>query len=182
MLNINLLDWRSAEYAKRKKRFFAMLGFVVIMAGFLIIFVYLFLVARLHHVGNDNLYLQQKIAELTVETAPAKNFLVRENLAKKTINFINQIEQNRDVPIRLLAALAKIPASLRLTSFLYQDNKLTLEGLGESTDVDQFVKTMQQNDALFTQVVRIELQIAQGVKGNSALQPFKIIATVRTIQ
>jgi Tfp pilus assembly protein PilN len=138
--------------------------------------VYLFLIAQLHPLRNDNFFLQNKINELTAQTQPAQAFLLQEQMTRQIILLVNQLQKNRDVPVALLEIANQIPASIILTDLTYKDNLFIVEGTG-GPEVQSFAEQMTANKILFSQVSLNNVQNPSGT--TTLLQPFKMTATVK---
>jgi type IV pilus assembly protein PilN len=178
MTPINLLPWRAERREQLKKIFFISLGLAAVSACVVVLAGYLFASWQSNVAQRDRVSLESKIADLSKQTYIVDDFFAKAQAIKNQLELINQLERDRDSPVKLLEILAEsIPQGLHLTQIKYEGDTVILQGFSHSSaQVSSFVNNLAQSSVLRDAKVE-NMKIS--VNSTTAAQEFTISANVR---
>ncbi len=173
MARINLLPWRAERRKQREREFYMMLGATAVVAVLAVFFASYWMGMRIDNQNERNAYLTEQITSLDKDIETIKNLeKVRSQLlARKEI--IEDLQSNRSQMVHLFDQLSRtIPDGTRLTSLNQAGDKLTLEGLAESsTRVATYMRSLENSTYLGkADLAKIESQ--EGSPGVDSKMPY----------
>ena len=150
MARINLLPWRAERRKQREREFYMMLGATAVSAVLVFMCASYWMGMRIDNQNERNTYLDQQIKLLEKDIEKIQNLeKVRSQLlARKEI--IEDLQSNRSQMVHLFDQMSKsIPDGTRLTSLKQSGDKLTLEGVAESsTRVATYMRALENSPYL----------------------------------
>ncbi|MGB0135086.1 PilN domain-containing protein, partial [Dokdonella sp.] len=169
MARINLLPWRAERRKQREREFYMMLLATAVVAVFLFLCASWWMGQRIDNQGQRNTYLEKQIKQLDEQIETIKNLeRVRSQLlARKEI--IEDLQSNRSQMVHLFDQMSKtVPEGLRLTSLKQAGDKLTLEGVAESsTRVATYMRSLEASP----QLGRADLAKIESREGEAGVDP-----------
>lgn len=181
MARINLLPWRAERRKQREREFYMMLLATAVAAVFIFFCASWWMGQRIDNQGERNAYLEKEITKLDEQIETIKNLeRVRSQLlARKEI--IEDLQSNRSQMVHLFDQMSKtVPEGLRLTSVSQAGDKLTFEGVAESsTRVATYMKSLEASPQLGrADLAKIESR--EGEKGVDTKMPYLFQLSVTT--
>lgn len=181
MARINLLPWRAERRKQREREFYMMLGATAVAAALVFLGAMYWMNMRIDNQNERNSYLEQQIKLLDKDIEKIQNLeKVRSQLlARKEI--IEDLQSNRSQMVHLFDQLSKnIPDGTRLTSLKQTGEKLTLEGVAESsTRVATYMRALESSPYLGkADLAKIESK--EGAKDADPKMPYVFSLTVTT--
>jgi len=181
MARINLLPWRADRRKQREREFYMMLAASAVAAILVFLGASYWMGQRIENQGDRNTYLEKQIKLLDEKIETIKNLepVRTQLLARKQI--IEDLQSNRSQMVHLFDQLAKtIPEGTRLTSLKQAGDKLTLEGVAESsTRVATYMKSLENSPYLGkTDLAKIESK--EGAPGADKKMPYVFSLSVTT--
>lgn len=181
MARINLLPWRAERRKQREREFYMMLLATAVAAVFLFLCASWWMGQRIDNQGERNTYLEKEIKKLDEQIETIKNLeRVRSQLlARKEI--IEDLQSNRSQMVHLFDQMSKtVPDGLRLTSLTQAGDKLTFEGVAESsTRVATYMRALEASPQLGrADLAKIESR--EGEKGVDPKMPYVFQLSVTT--
>ncbi|MCX7945379.1 MAG: PilN domain-containing protein [Hydrogenophilus sp.] len=162
-LTIDLLPWREAALARRRQRFWVLMG-VAAGAGIAVVASGWWWFDRLHERQvARNRFLEQRIAKLEEEIAEIGRLkeLLSGILARKAV--IESLETARVEPVVLLDRLPRLlPSGVALEQIERKGADLTLKGLARSNGAVSEAMRVLEGEGVFTEVRLIETQAVEG--------------------
>ncbi len=181
MARINLLPWRAERRKQREREFYMMLVATAVAAVFVFFCASYWMGMRIDSQNERNTYLDQQIKLLEKDIEKIKNLeKVRSQLlARKEI--IEDLQSNRSQMVHLFDQLSKsIPDGTRLTSLKQSGDKLTLEGVAESsTRVATYMRALE-NSPYLGKADLAKIESKEGAPGADAKMPYVFSLTVTT--
>lgn len=181
MARINLLPWRAERRKQREREFYMMLLATAVAAVFIFFCASWWMSQRIDNQGERNAYLEKEIKKLDEQIETIKNLeRVRSQLlARKEI--IEDLQSNRSQMVHLFDQMSKtVPEGLRLTSLTQTGDKLTFEGVAESsTRVATYMRSLEASPQLGrADLAKIESR--EGEKGVDSKMPYVFQLSVTT--
>ena len=181
MARINLLPWRAERRKQREREFYMMLGATAVSAVLVFMCASYWMGMRIDNQNERNSYLDQQIKLLEKDIEKIQNLeKVRSQLlARKEI--IEDLQSNRSQMVHLFDQLSKsIPDGTRLTSLKQNGDKLTLEGVAESsTRVATYMRALE-NSPYLGKADLAKIESKEGAPGADAKMPYVFSLTVTT--
>ena len=150
MARINLLPWRAERRKQREREFYMMLAATAVSAVLVFMCASYWMGMRIDNQNERNSYLEQQIKLLEKDIEKIQNLeKVRSQLlARKEI--IEDLQSNRSQMVHLFDQMSKsIPDGTRLTSLKQNGDRLTLEGVAESsTRVATYMRALENSPYL----------------------------------
>lgn len=173
MARINLLPWRTERRKQREREFYMML-FATAVAAVLVFFsVSYWMGTRIDNQNERNNYLsaQIKLLDKDIETIKNLEKVRSQLLARKEI--IEDLQSNRSQMVHLFDQLSRsIPDGTRLTSLKQAGDKLTLEGVAESsTRVATYMRSLE-NSAYLGKADLAKIESKEGSAGVDPKMPY----------
>lgn len=181
MARINLLPWRAERRKQREREFYMMLGATAVSAVLVFMCASYWMGMRIDNQNERNTYLDQQIKLLEKDIEKIQNLeKVRSQLlARKEI--IEDLQSNRSQMVHLFDQMSKsIPDGTRLTSLKQSGDKLTLEGVAESsTRVATYMRALE-NSPYLGKADLAKIESKEGAPGADAKMPYVFSLTVTT--
>jgi type IV pilus assembly protein PilN len=181
MARINLLPWRAERRKQREREFYMMLAASAVAAVLVFLVASYWMSQRIENQNDRNKYLtdQIKLLDKDIETIKDLEKVRSQLLARKEI--IEDLQSNRSQMVHLFDQLSKtIPEGTRLTSMKQAGEKLTLEGLAESsTRVATYMSNLDKSPYLGrSDLAKIESK--EGTAGADSKMPYVFSLSVKT--
>lgn len=181
MARINLLPWRAERRKQREREFYMMLAASAVAAVLVFFVASYWMSQRIENQNDRNKYLtdQIKLLDKDIETIKDLEKVRSQLLARKEI--IEDLQSNRSQMVHLFDQLSKtIPEGTRLTSMKQAGEKLTLEGLAESsTRVATYMSNLDKSAYLGrSDLAKIESK--EGTAGADSKMPYVFSLSVNT--
>lgn len=173
MARINLLPWRAERRKLREREFYMMLAASAV-AGILVVFGAVYWMSeRIDNQNARNAYLTTEIKGLEEKIEKIKDLEKTRSqlLARKQI--IEDLQSNRSQMVHLFDQLAKtIPEGARLTSLKQGGERLTLEGVAESsTRVATYMRSIEASPQ-FGRADLAKIESKEGAPGADKKMPY----------
>ncbi|TNF06306.1 MAG: pilus assembly protein PilN [Deltaproteobacteria bacterium] len=135
MAKINLLPWREAYRAEKKKEFITLIC-VVLVAAIVVAFGWDRVVnAQISNQESRNQLLQSEIAKLDKQVAEIKELKKRRQDLLDRMLVIQELQGNRPEVVKLYDEFVRaVPDGVYFTKMTLQDKILSLEGYAESNN------------------------------------------------
>lgn len=181
MARINLLPWRAERRKQREREFYMMLGASAVAAVLIFLGASYWMGMRIDNQKDRNTYLdgQIKLLDKDIETIKNLEKVRSQLLARKEI--IEDLQSNRSQMVHLFDQMSKtIPDGTRLTSLKQAADKITLEGVAESsTRVATYMKSLESS--LFLGKADLaKIESKEGTPGVDAKMPYVFSLSVAT--
>jgi type IV pilus assembly protein PilN len=181
MARINLLPWRAERRKQREREFYMMLAASAVAAIVVFLLASFWMNQRIENQDDRNKYLtdQIKLLDKDIETIKDLERVRSQLLARKEI--IEDLQSNRSQMVHLFDQLSKtIPEGTRLTSIKQGGDKLTVEGVAESsTRVATYMGALE-NSAQFGRTDLGKIESKEGSPGADRKMPYVFSLTVNT--
>ena len=181
MARINLLPWRAERRKQREREFYMMLVATAVAAVFVFFCASYWMGMRIDNQNQRNTYLAQqiKLLEKDIETIKNLEKVRSQLLARKEI--IEDLQSNRSQMVHLFDQLSKtIPEGTRLTSLKQAGDKLTLEGVAESsTRVATYMRSLE-NSPFLGRADLAKIESKESAPGADAKMPYVFSLSVTT--
>jgi type IV pilus assembly protein PilN len=181
MARINLLPWRAERRKQREREFYMMLVATAAAAVLAFFCASYWMSMRIDNQNERNAYLDKQIKLLDKDIETIKNLeKVRSQLlARKEI--IEDLQSNRSQMVHLFDQLSRsIPEGTRLTSLKQSGDKLTLEGVAESsTRVATYMRSLE-NSPYLGKADLAKIESKEGTVGVDPKMPYIFSLSVTT--
>ncbi len=181
MARINLLPWRAERRKQREREFYMMLAATAVSAVLVFMCASYWMGMRIDNQNERNTYLEQQIKLLEKDIEKIQNLeKVRSQLlARKEI--IEDLQSNRSQMVHLFDQMSKsIPDGTRLTSLKQNGDRLTLEGVAESsTRVATYMRALENSPYLGKADLAM-IESKEGAPGADAKMPYVFSLAVTT--
>lgn len=147
MGQINLLPWRE-EARKVKQIYFALtLLAAVLVAVVIMLFVHLWMGAKLHHYAIRSVFLQSEITQESTLFDTLKKKKEDQMTLESRVEYIFQLRANSFNAVRLLDELVTlIPRSVSMDKIVREGNHITLTGKAQAElQITLFMKNLTQS-------------------------------------
>jgi len=144
---INLLDWRAARRARRKKEFLSLVGLGLIASAALVGLGYVTVSNSIENQQARNQYLNKEITELDKQIKEIQELeKVRADLVAR-MHVIEQLQQSRAASVHFFDELVNtIPEGVFLTSVRQSEQRVTIEGVAESSGrISAYLKNLDSS-------------------------------------
>lgn len=169
MVTINLLPWREAEKLRQQTRFNTLSGISLLMGVLCIVFLSLILDNQLDLQTSKKQFLKNEMAIVDNRIVEIKTLTKEKDELRKRIVLIETLQNVRNVPTQLLAALAKITSQgVYLKTVKRDGDTLWIEGVIESNNhLTNMLRNFEKNKWFNNpSVEKIELQHGSSMKLN----------------
>ena len=181
MARINLLPWRIERRKQREREFYMMLAASAVAAVLIFLLASYWMGQRIENQNDRNKYLtdQIKLLDKDIETIKDLEKVRSQLLARKEI--IEDLQSNRSQMVHMFDQLSKtIPEGTRLTSMKQAGEKLTLEGLAESsTRVATYMSNLDKSAYLGRSDLG-KIESKEGTAGADSKMPYVFTLSVDT--
>lgn len=144
---INLLDWRAARRARRRKEFLTMLGLGVGASIALLGLGYVTMMEAVEHQNRRNGYLTAQIKDLDKQIKEIEELeKVKANLVSR-MNVIQQLQESRSATVHFFDEIVNtLPDGIFLNSIKQSGQNVTLEGTAESSGrISAYIKNLDSS-------------------------------------
>lgn len=150
MATINLLPWREALRAERKKQFTTALTLVALVALLVVIVGDRVVSSQINHQDSRNSYLSSRIAELDEKVAEIRGLQRKRAQLIERMRVIQELQGNRPVIVRVMDQLVRtVPDGVFYTSLVAKGSDITIEGVAESNNrVSSLMRRLDRSDWL----------------------------------
>lgn len=150
MATINLLPWREALRAERKKQFTTTLTLVALVALLVVIVGDRVVSSQINHQDSRNSYLSSRIAELDEKVAEIRGLQRKRAQLIERMRVIQELQGNRPVIVRVMDQLVRtVPDGVFYTSLVAKGSDITIEGVAESNNrVSSLMRRLDRSDWL----------------------------------
>ena len=177
MPSINLLPWRQALRARRRKEFLIGIGAAVVLAGLATVFVHFAVGSMIEAQKRRNELLQAEIAELdkAIEQILALEEQKSRMIARMQV--IDRLQSSRPEIVKVFDDVVKtLPEGVYLTSIKQAGKKIEFNGVAQSsTRVSAFMGNLDAAESLS----RPELKVIQTGGGTNPGAQFTLFAAQR---
>ena len=144
---INLLDWRAARRARRRKGFLTMLGLGVGAGIALLGLAWVTVTGAIEHQERRNQYLSTQIKDLDKQIKEIQELeKVRANLVSR-MNVIQQLQESRSATVHFFDEIVNtLPDGIYLSSIKQAGPNVTIEGTAESSGrISAYLKNLDSS-------------------------------------
>lgn len=141
---INLLDWRAARRARRRKEFLTMLGLGLGAGLALLGLGYVTMTGAVDHQNQRNAYLTAQIRDLDKQIKEIEELeKVKANLVSR-MNVIQQLQESRSTTVHFFDEIVNtLPDGVNLESIKQSGQNVTIEGTAESSGrISAYIKNL----------------------------------------
>jgi type IV pilus assembly protein PilN len=141
---INLLDWRAARRARRRKEFLTMLGLGLGAGLALLGLGYVTMTGAVDHQNQRNAYLTAQIRDLDKQIKEIEELeKVKANLVSR-MNVIQQLQESRSATVHFFDEIVNtLPDGVNLESIKQSGQNVTIEGTAESSGrISAYIKNL----------------------------------------
>lgn len=168
MIELNILPWRETEAVRAKKLLLNSLVLYTILACLILCLSYLILY-RVDAFYRDRLiYVNSRVSQLKAETKKYNKIVALRKKALYILKVIQQVNEDRYLPIKLLNAFGTImPKQVSLTSLkLNAKQEVVFKGSSRvSNNIIHFEKNIV-NSGLFSQASIVQVSLKQQKEGD----------------
>jgi len=144
---INLLDWRAARRARRRKEFLTMLGLGVGAGIALLGLAWVTVTGAIEHQERRNQYLTAQIKDLDKQIKEIQELeKVRANLVSR-MNVIQQLQESRSATVHFFDEIVNtLPDGIYLNTIKQTGPNVTIEGTAESSGrISAYLKNLDSS-------------------------------------
>jgi len=144
---INLLDWRAARRARRRKEFLTMLGLGVGAGIALLGLAWVTVTGAIEHQERRNQYLTAQIMDLDKQIKEIQELeKVRANLVSR-MNVIQQLQESRSATVHFFDEIVNtLPDGIYLNTIKQTGPNVTIEGTAESSGrISAYLKNLDSS-------------------------------------
>lgn len=136
MTRINLLPWREARRAQRRRVLVSMLVAAALAAMGIIFLVYMEINNRIEYQQERNNYLRGEIARLKKAAEELQELQKTKSRLVDRLNVIQKLQTSRPGMVQMLDQLVRlVPQDIYLTEFKTTSTQVTLRGIAKSDNV-----------------------------------------------
>jgi type IV pilus assembly protein PilN len=135
MANINLLPWREELREQKKREFYLVSAFFVLVAVSLLLLADLVLSRQIDAQNRRNAYVADEISVLNAQVAEIRDLQKRRTQLLDRMRVIQELQGNRPIIVRVMDQLVRtIPDGVYYTSLNSQDGVISIRGVAESNN------------------------------------------------
>ncbi len=145
MTRINLLPWREARRAQKKRNFLTMLGIGAVVACAGVVLVHLYIQNLIDNQEARNQYLRDEITKLKkVEKEIQELDTAKERLLSR-LEIIQNLQRSRPGMVKVYDTFVReLPEDIYLSSFNTEGKAVTLKGIARSNNVvSHFMRNLE---------------------------------------
>jgi type IV pilus assembly protein PilN len=159
---INLLPYREEKRKRRKNAFFASLGVAALVGAVLVGLAYALLQQFTSDQQRRNQYLSAEIGRLVSQIKDIANLRSEIESLKSRQRAVEDLQTDRNVPVRLLNELARhVPEGIYLTSIRQVDKVVTITGIAQTNErVAEFLRNASRDSEWLDNPELMEIKIA----------------------
>lgn len=175
MAGLNLLPWRDKERERKKKQFFAMLGFSAAFAGVLVFAGHTFMNMAIEHQEQRNQLLTTAIAELEKQIDEITKLDATKQALLSRMQVIENLQTTRPAIVHLFDEMAMaLPEGMYLESLKQTDTVVQVEGKAESNArVSTYMDSLDRSEWLSSSNLNI-ISMSKDDSRATRLRDFKL--------
>jgi len=150
MIRVNLLPYREIRRTRQQKRFFLMLGVVVLLGATVWFTNHNYLSARLEQQAGRNTYLEAEIVSLDKQIAEIKKVKEQTDALLQRKKIVESLQANRAETVYLLDQLVRqLPDGVFLKGVQQKGNRVNVNGFAQSNArVSTFMRNLESSPYL----------------------------------
>jgi len=150
MAKINLLPWREALRAERKRQFTGILGLAAVVGILVSVLVHISFESKIDSQKNRNKYLETEISYLDKKIEEIRKLEKQKEELLNRMQVVQSLQQSRPLVVRLFDELVRqIPTGVYLSNFERKGRGLKLNGVSESTPrIAAFMRNIEKSQWL----------------------------------
>lgn len=135
MARINLLPWREALRAERKRRYLGILAITAVTAALLVLGEGRYLQGQIENQQARNQFMQREITQLDGQIKEILGLRKRRDELMDRMKVIQSLQGNRPVIVRLFDELVRtLPDGVYYSSLDKQGEQITIQGIAKSNN------------------------------------------------
>jgi len=143
MIRVNLLPYREEAKKARRNQFFALCGFVLLVAGVIVFLGYSILEGYISNQEGKNAFLKKEIAELDKQIDQIKALQEQTQALLSRKQIIESLQNDRGESVYLLSELVKqVPEGVYVRSIKQTGKRVDIVGMAQS---NARVSTLMRN-------------------------------------
>jgi len=165
MIRVNLLPYREEAKKARRNEFFALCGFVLLIAAVLVFLGYTILEGYISSQNDKNEFLKKEIAELDKQIDQIKGLQEQTQALLSRKQIIESLQNDRGESVHLLSELVKqVPEGIYISSVKQTDKKVDLQGMAQSNARVSTLMRNLENSRWLERPQLIEIKVATAEK------------------
>ena len=150
MIRVNLLPYREIRRTRQQKRFFLMLGVVVLLGATVWFTNHNYLSARLEQQAGRNTYLEAEIVSLDKQIAEIRKVKEQTDALLQRKKIVESLQANRAETVYLLDQLVRqLPDGVFLKGVQQKGNRVNVNGFAQSNArVSTFMRNLESSPYL----------------------------------
>ena len=159
MILINLLPHREAARKRQQERFYATLGFSVLLGVLICIGIYSWYVAKIDAQRGKNAFLTAEIKRLDIQIKDIATLQAEITALKARQNAVEDLQGNRNLPVDLLTELVRqLPDGVYINSMKQENQTILITGVAQSNErVSELLRNISNNSATLTKPDLVEI-------------------------
>ena len=159
MILINLLPHREAARKRQQDRFYATLGFSVLLGVLICIGIYSWYVAKIDAQRGKNAFLTAEIKRLDIQIKDIATLQAEITALKARQNAVEDLQGNRNLPVDLLTELVRqLPDGVYINSMKQENQTILITGVAQSNErVSELLRNISNNSATLTKPDLVEI-------------------------
>jgi len=159
MILINLLPHREAARKRQQERFYATLGFSVLLGVLIGIGIYSWYVAKIDAQRGKNAFLTAEIKRLDIQIKDIATLQAEITALKARQNAVEDLQGNRNLPVDLLTELVRqLPDGVYINSMKQENQTILITGVAQSNErVSELLRNISNNSATLTKPDLVEI-------------------------
>lgn len=165
MIRVNLLPYREEAKKARRNEFYALCGFVLIIAAVLVFLGYTILEGYISNQRGKNDFLKKEIAELDKQIDQIKGLQEQTQALLSRKQIIESLQNDRGEAVYLLSELVKqVPEGIYVRSIKQQGKRIDIAGMAQSNARVSTLMRNLENSPWLERPQLIEIKVATGEK------------------
>jgi len=178
MAKINLLPWREAHRAEKKKEFVSLVCVVLVIAALAALGWDRVVNSQIESQHNRNQLLQSEIAKLDKEVSEIEELTKRRQNLLDRIQVIQEVQGNRPEIVKIYDEFARtVPGGVYFTEMVREGDKISLIGFAKSNSRVSVLMRRLDASYKFTEpnLTKVEANDALGENGSQFEMQVKIV-------
>lgn len=148
MAQINLLPWREARRAERKRQFVSSMAGAVILMLCVVGYVHFHIQGMISYQNSRNTYLEREIQKVEAKIKEIRDLESKKAQLISRMRVIERLQRNRPEVVHVFQEVATlIPEGIYLKSIKQNNNVLTINGIAQSNArVSSFMRALENSD------------------------------------
>lgn len=178
MAKINLLPWREAHRAEKKKEFISLVCVVLIIAALVVLSWDRVVNSQIESQLSRNQLLKSRISKLDKEVSEIKELTKRRQNLLDRIQVIQEVQGNRPEIVKIYDEFVRsVPGGIYFTEMKRKGNKISLVGFAKSNNRVSVLMRRLDASYKFTEpsLTKVEANDALGENGSQFEMQVKIV-------